>query len=298
MSIITLHANIAGLERDICNLDKQINDERRKENDKEKQIHQCEKYIAQNKNISLSSYDSKRREIQRLKDEQIQILKREHELSKKLSQKKQSLRRMQEQLSKEQEKERQKAETERKKKEREQLAFQRKLFSEIQQHKSQVGFFNYDRQTSQNIPLQNYHMVKKYDFFISHASEDKETFVRDLATELTAIGVKVWYDEFQLRVGDGLRRSIDNGLKNSRYGIVVLSSSFFAKNWTQYELDGLFQREMNGVKVILPVWHKVSKDEVQSFSFSLADKFALNTSMYSIKQIAQKLKELLEESPV
>ena len=62
-----------------------------------------------------------------------------------------------------------------------------------------------------------------FDVFISHASEDKDDFVRDLANSLQRHGLKVWYDEFTLRVGDSLRRSIENGLKNSSYGVVVLS---------------------------------------------------------------------------
>ena len=77
--------------------------------------------------------------------------------------------------------------------------------------------------------------VVKYDAFVSHASEDKDEFVKPLVEALQDAGYKVWYDEFTLKVGDSLRRSIDNGLTNSRYGIVVFSNAFFAKNWTQYE---------------------------------------------------------------
>ena len=117
--------------------------------------------------------------------------------------------------------------------------------------------------------------------------------VRPLAEELKNLGYRVWYDEFELSVGDSLRRKIDQGLSNSRYGVVVLSTSFFAKNWPQYELDGLVAREMQGSKVILPIWHKVSKDEVLSYSPTLADKVALNSSILSIKEIAIKLSEVL-----
>ncbi len=69
-----------------------------------------------------------------------------------------------------------------------------------------------------------------YDVFICHASEDKEKLVRPLAKSLTRLGLRVWYDEFELRVGDRLRRSIDKGLVNSRFGIVVLSKHFSKKN--------------------------------------------------------------------
>lgn len=80
-----------------------------------------------------------------------------------------------------------------------------------------------------------------FDVFICHASEDKDDFVRPLAEQLRKNHVEVWYDEFSLKVGDSLRRSIDIGLSKSRYGIVVLSRHFFKKEWSQWELDGLVQ---------------------------------------------------------
>lgn len=117
----------------------------------------------------------------------------------------------------------------------------------------------------------------KYDFFICHASEDKDSFVRPLARALHDKRLQVWYDEFSLIVGDSLRKSIDHGLSQSRFGIVILSKSFFAKEWPQRELDGLTAREINGVKVILPVWHGVSRDDVLKYSPVLADRVSLQT---------------------
>lgn len=133
----------------------------------------------------------------------------------------------------------------------------------------------------------------KYDVFISHSSDDKDDFVRPLVNELKKFDIKVWYDEFELKIGDSLRKSIDKGLINSRYGIVILSTSFFKRNWTQYELNGFVNREMNGMNVILPIWHKVSKDEVQNFSPSLADKVALNSSILSVEEIAKEIYNFL-----
>jgi len=134
---------------------------------------------------------------------------------------------------------------------------------------------------------------KKFDFFISHASEDKDEFVRPLAEKMKKANLKVWYDEFELKIGDSLRRSIDKGLNNSTYGLVILSKSFFEKDWTEYEFNGLINKELNGIKVILPIWHKVTKDDVQNFSLTLADKVALNSINYSIEEIVKKLKDLL-----
>jgi hypothetical protein len=117
-----------------------------------------------------------------------------------------------------------------------------------------------------------------WDIFISHASEDKDVVVRPLAERLHSLGLKVWYDEFTLLLGDSLRQSIDYGLANSRFGIVVLSPNFLAKNWPRKELDGLFSRETEGEKVILPVWHNIDQAELSKHSPMMADRFAVSTS--------------------
>lgn len=130
---------------------------------------------------------------------------------------------------------------------------------------------------------------REFDVFISHASEEKEVLVRPLAEALRSRGLAVWFDEFELRVGDSLRRKIDAGIARSRFGLIVLSKSFFAKGWPAYELDGLVSRAVDGSQVLLPIWHEISKDEVIQASPSLADKIALRTSDYSVDEIADEL---------
>ena len=118
----------------------------------------------------------------------------------------------------------------------------------------------------------------QWDLFICHASEDKENFVRPLAKALLQKNLKVWYDEITLTLGDSLQKSIDRGLKDSRFGVVVLSHDFFAKNWPQRELDGLVALERNGRKVILPIWHNLTRDEVCCYSPTLAGRYAALSS--------------------
>lgn len=134
---------------------------------------------------------------------------------------------------------------------------------------------------------------KEYDVFISHASEDKAEVVRPLANALIKEGLTVWYDEFELKIGDSLRRKIDKGLANSRFGIVVLSNFFIKKGWTNYELDGIITKTISGEQVVLPIWHNITKKEVIDFSPSLADKVARNTSNCTVEEIATEIAELI-----
>lgn len=134
----------------------------------------------------------------------------------------------------------------------------------------------------------------EWDVFISHASEDKKDLVKSLAMKLNEFNLNVWYDEFTLTVGDSLSRSIDKGLANSKYGIVVLSEDFINKHWTEYEYRGLVSREIGMDKVILPIWHNIDKEQLLKYSPTLADKFALNTQLLTLDEIAYKLLEVIK----
>jgi len=136
-------------------------------------------------------------------------------------------------------------------------------------------------------------IVRKYDVFISHASDDKDDIVRPLAIALQKKQLRVWYDEFELRIGDSLRQKIDKGLANSRFGIVVLSKNFIRKGWTNYELDGIVTKAVSGQQVVLPIWHNITKQEVIDYSPSLADKLARNTATYTIEEIADEIAEVI-----
>jgi len=119
----------------------------------------------------------------------------------------------------------------------------------------------------------------QWDIFISHAGEDKDAVARPLAKALTRAGLRVWFDEHTLALGDSLRRKINDGLSKSRHGLVILSPAFFAKEWPRRELDGLTSLEITNRKVILPIWHNVTADGVRKFSPVLADRFACTTGL-------------------
>jgi uncharacterized protein YuzE len=132
------------------------------------------------------------------------------------------------------------------------------------------------------------------DVFISHASEDKDAIARPLAEELRRRGVSVWFDDYELVLGDSLRRKIGDGLRHSRVGVVILSPNFFAKAWTQFELDGLTARQIAGEEnVIVPVWHDVGLEEVREYSAPLADLVAAK-SKDGVATVAEKISRVLD----
>ena len=131
------------------------------------------------------------------------------------------------------------------------------------------------------------------DAFISHASEDRTTVAQPLADLLMHMGFVVWFDQYELTLGDSLRRQIDRALAECRYGVVLLSAAFFVKKWPQKELDGLVARETcGGDKVIIPVWHDINVDQITDYSPVLADKFAAHTSA-GLRVVAQKIADVL-----
>ncbi len=126
----------------------------------------------------------------------------------------------------------------------------------------------------------------KVDAFICHASADKDAFVRPLASALCDLGVRVWYDEFSLTIGDSISEKIAQGIANARFGIVVISKAFMERPWPNHELQGLIQRDVEEDLRILPIWHGVSKHNVRKFAPSLYDKLAINTLKTDIQDVA------------
>jgi hypothetical protein len=90
--------------------------------------------------------------------------------------------------------------------------------------------------------------------FLSHASEDKDLFVLDFATQLRAKGIDVWVDRWEMLPGDSLIQKIfDEGLKNASAVIVVLSKNSVGKPWVKEELDNAAVKRINSGSKLIPV---------------------------------------------
>lgn len=277
MSITSAQSEIARIQRDLQSLNRKLADLAKDEALKSGKIASVSKSIT--RSTSVSSLESKQREIQRLQDDTARIQDRKASASKDIANRTEQLHKAQQKLFTEQQREQ--------KRSLEALTSQSRGRDRMLLGRLRSGLLPSTVERSGDATM-------TYAAFISHATEDKDDLVRPLADILQRLGHTIWYDEFQLRVGDSLRRSIDKGLASSQFGIVVLSPSFFAKQWPQYELDGLVAKEIAGGKVILPLWHKISKDEVLAYSPTLADKVALNTASYSIDELGAALSNVLK----
>lgn len=270
----SVQITIERIQREINQLNRELTSVNKKEADLTTKIYRARERA--NRTSSASSVKTYLREIDRLQREIITIQKKRADLTKRIGEKTERLHKEQQRLFETQERERKSI-------------------------MSQIDSFNQSVRERQFATLDSAATIiddtaHKYDAFISYATEDKEEIARPLAEALINLGFNIWFDEFALTVGDSLRRSIDRGLAGSRFGIVILSQSFFAKQWPQYELDGMIAKESYGGKVILPLWHRVTKDDVMKYSPTLADKVALNTATHSLDEIVKQLASVIDQA--
>lgn len=289
MSIQSISSTISRLNKELADVTHRMSLEQTKASNVTAKIIQLQTSIT--KNTTASTLKTKLSEISRKEQENAQIQKKLSDLQKKKTDIQNKLLKENQNLAKAEALERKKLDALAKKQQKEEIEHQKKLKREIESIKASTQHIT--GATASPYLDVTLEPEPEYDLFISHASEDKDDFVRPLAETLQGLGLKVWYDEFSMRVGDSLRRKIDSGLRNSRYGTVVLSADFIKKEWTNYELDALVAREMNGHKMILPIWHKITKTDVMNYSPNLADKIALNTSVSTIEEIAHQLADVV-----
>ncbi|WP_270469756.1 toll/interleukin-1 receptor domain-containing protein [Faecalibacillus faecis] len=283
--------SIEQYQRIVNNLDKEIATLEQKKASFDKKAADQEKKAAGvsiSKNASASMINSKKRQIERYSKESNKSKEQSANLMKKIADKRKKRNDAYSKLQKEQQ-------LEIKRQNNLITNMQRDYEKQIEELTSKVLSFN-EKQVAMTDTINEENEKPEYDVFISHAWEDKEDFVNDFVKDLNSLGVTTWYDKSQILWGDSMRKKIDEGLKKSRFGIVILSPNYIAegKYWTKAELDGLFQLESINGKKLLPIWHKLTKKEVMDFSPTIAGKLAMNTSSLTSKEIAEKMQALLE----
>lgn len=271
------------LDKEIAELEKKIAAESKTEADKSSRIITIQKTIT--KYTSASTASMRMRQIETLNKDIVKAQQRRADLQKKQADKRTQRAKYAIDLQREIERETKKTMLEQKRiqdlYEQKVEALTKSLNEALMTKRPSVNLYN---QTDD----------ADYDVFISHASEDKTPFVEELVKALQDKEVKVWYDSLNIAWGDSLRKQIDDGLKKSRFGIVVLSENYIKKGWTQYELDGLFDIEMTKGKTILPIWHNITKQQVMDFSATLAGRKALTSATMTAEEIADTFVELIQ----
>ena len=273
-------------QRTVNSLDKEIADLEKKQGAKvrdaaalESKINTLKKSI--NSHTSASTLNNKMRQIATHESDQAKKSQDSAELGKKIAEKCKKRAEAYLKLQKEQQNEQKKQD----KANRQIQASYEAQIKELQQ------------QLSRPVVRTDDHLMvtdEEYDVFVSHAFEDKESFVDEFVEALRSQGLKVWYDTDKLKWGDSMREKIDRGLAKSKYGVVILSPNYIAehKYWTKAELNGLFQVETVNGKTILPIWHNLTKKQVVEYSPIIADRKAMTTASTTPEEIAAELKEL------
>jgi hypothetical protein len=138
--------------------------------------------------------------------------------------------------------------------------------------------------------------IEKPIAFISHDSRDKDLIARELYNRLNSRLCFVWYDEYSLNIGDSLRESIEDGIKNAKKCVLILTKNYLNNpGWGKKEFNSIFTREMiYNERIVLPIWFGVTKEDIYEYSPSLADTFAL-TWPSSVEKTQQEYDQEVEQ---
>lgn len=127
----------------------------------------------------------------------------------------------------------------------------------------------------------------KFDVFISHANKDKSTYIDELKSSIDRLGVNVFYDKDTLEWGDNWKQKLLEGINSAEFAIVVISENFFGREWTEKELNNFLNRQNStGQKIILPILHNITINDLQTKYAHIADLQALDSSKFTCDQIA------------
>ncbi|MEY8352542.1 toll/interleukin-1 receptor domain-containing protein [Lachnospiraceae bacterium 54-53] len=138
--------------------------------------------------------------------------------------------------------------------------------------------------------------IKEYDVFISHANSDKNDYVNQLVETIDKLGINIFYDKNILSWGDNWKDIILSGTEKSEFAIIIISDSFFDREWTEIELSEFLQRQ-NKVKqkTVLPLLHKITIEQLKDKYPALQYIQAIKSNEHSTEQIAILLaKELIK----
>lgn len=139
-------------------------------------------------------------------------------------------------------------------------------------------------------------METTYSVFVSHASDDKIEYVDELVNEIKQLGINVFYDTDVIGWGDNFKEIIDTGINNCSLAVIIISPSYFGREWTEYEIQNLLKRQdSEKKKLILPILYRVSKEEFINHYPSLKNIVFKHSKSTSKKQLALDIEKELKK---
>ena len=129
--------------------------------------------------------------------------------------------------------------------------------------------------------------LPEYDVFLSHANQDKAEIVDELYESLEKLGISIFYDKETLEWGDNWKKRILEGTQKAEFAIIIISDNFFGREWTEKELSEFLGRQnRNGQKLILPIVHNITNEDLREKYPSVADIQTIDSQRYTCDQIA------------
>ncbi|MDP2131164.1 MAG: toll/interleukin-1 receptor domain-containing protein [Erythrobacter sp.] len=130
------------------------------------------------------------------------------------------------------------------------------------------------------------------DVFLCHAWDDRQTVAKELNDLLESRGVRVWFSEKDIGLGEPFMRSIDRGLANSRVGIVLVTPAMLRT----LPRGGVADKELSALLAgerLVPIVHQTTYDALREVSPLLASRNGLNTAEDTMVGVVAKLAELV-----
>ncbi len=137
-------------------------------------------------------------------------------------------------------------------------------------------------------------MSVKQDLFVSHATADKERYILPLTSALFNRGVTFWLDSFEIGWGDNFIVKINDGLRNSRFGLLCLSKNFLGRQWPETEMAAVLAiQNTNGIKKVLPL---ILNSKAKIFKiYPILAGFSYREFKIGIDTIAEELATLTKQ---
>lgn len=97
------------------------------------------------------------------------------------------------------------------------------------------------------------HPIQYYSCFISYSSKD-DVLARRLHADLQDKGVRCWFAPEDIKIGDQIRKKIDEAIHLQEKLLLLLSEYALASDWVEDEVEAALEKERRqGREVLFPV---------------------------------------------